>query len=640
MSTQTIAWPAPDFMADHAVNTLPDALALEVSAHWEKCASCRREATYRSLDRIPAPRIWASFRPSATDANGLRSYFEAIDASRALALDIEGTAQRLAEDVRAIGFEYATVQMIWHGVVEAVAATGPARAWALLARHPLDRELPDIHVAVARARGYVEEITGWDDRFDTYLYNRFHHEKHRRLFLPLVVHRDAHGAICTWPRCTWQEFNGRRPDVAPRSVLRLRHARSCQPLVIGTMEAGVVDGSREFTPEMRLRLARLASAWAPTIYRSTLAALFEDVVLLGRDLLDADSAAFVFSRASEAFTIQRGARGPRRSKSKIADGGLDAPPRTEGIGAEALRRGRASVCLGPELEKRDKVIVRQGIQTLVAAPIYAAPTRGVLYLRWQGNREPSHESMGLLDLFAKYVGSAIQTVVDHEAARRRAIRQSAVDTIIEALRSRAPDARRQVADGLLNILGADVVALRPAGDRWSPLTAGRLRHREHEKAPILGATERIAGGDGPVFTAAAQREPILKPRGKRSFFAKEGIVACAGVRLTSGSTGVGAMFVGFRRPHRFTGDEKELIQLAAKIASSTLDREARRATVRQWVELEAEMRLVGSSLESEPEYWPRTLRTVEADYERPAAEERKGGRVIPLPLPNATSAAP
>src|SRR5262249_11433728 len=79
------------------------------------------------------------------------------------------------------------------GIIETVAGTDFAQAWVGRARHPLSKQpsLRDIQAdIVLEKRGEV--VVGADDpRLDPGLYEQHHHDGFIRVFVPLIIFRDA-----------------------------------------------------------------------------------------------------------------------------------------------------------------------------------------------------------------------------------------------------------------------------------------------------------------------------------------------------------------------------------------------------------------------------------------------------------------
>lgn len=102
------------------------------------------------------------------------------------------TLLALVTDV--FGFDFATVSLVddEKGVIETVRGAGDAvsQDWIEMAVHPLDSD--DIQAHVVRT-GEMEIISGWDDRFDPEIWERFDHKDMVRIFLPMSVIDPASG---------------------------------------------------------------------------------------------------------------------------------------------------------------------------------------------------------------------------------------------------------------------------------------------------------------------------------------------------------------------------------------------------------------------------------------------------------------
>jgi len=118
---------------------------------------------------------------------------EEVDAAVSQMLDQDAALAALLDSIRQIhsGFAFAAVQLIdpVAAMIETVQARGLARQWAGIARHPLEASQRDIQSDIARHLT-IEEISGWDDRFDPWIYKQFDHDRLIRVFTPLFLIRE------------------------------------------------------------------------------------------------------------------------------------------------------------------------------------------------------------------------------------------------------------------------------------------------------------------------------------------------------------------------------------------------------------------------------------------------------------------
>jgi signal transduction histidine kinase len=88
--------------------------------------------------------------------------------------------------VNVFGFDFATVSLVdeVHGVIRTVRGKNVPDEWIDMAVHPLDST--DIQADVIRT-GRTEILTGWDERFDQKIWERFGHQNTVRVFVPVAV---------------------------------------------------------------------------------------------------------------------------------------------------------------------------------------------------------------------------------------------------------------------------------------------------------------------------------------------------------------------------------------------------------------------------------------------------------------------
>jgi signal transduction histidine kinase len=127
----------------------------------------------------------------------------------------------LEQITRVFGFAFATVSLVdeEQGVIRSVAGRNVPAEWIEASVHSLDSE--DIQADVIRT-GNTEIFTGWDDRFDRDIWERFDHAGLVRVFMPIAVTDPVTG----------------------------REKR------IGTLEAGYRKGDRECITHEQLRLLK------------------------------------------------------------------------------------------------------------------------------------------------------------------------------------------------------------------------------------------------------------------------------------------------------------------------------------------------------------------------------------------------
>ncbi|MEO0839799.1 MAG: hypothetical protein AAF063_12970, partial [Cyanobacteria bacterium J06643_5] len=90
-------------------------------------------------------------------------------------------------------FDFVTIQIInpEDNFIETVYGTGIAASWygrAKCYKEP-DSDLVDIHADIAQT-GRTEIISGWDERFNQWIYKEYRYENRVRIFVPIFIVKD------------------------------------------------------------------------------------------------------------------------------------------------------------------------------------------------------------------------------------------------------------------------------------------------------------------------------------------------------------------------------------------------------------------------------------------------------------------
>lgn len=111
-------------------------------------------------------------------------------------------------------------------------------------------------------------------------------------------------------------------------------------------------------------------------------------------------------------------------------------------------------------------------------------------------------------------------------------------------------------------------AFNPASQSFAsePVTAGEISHPGYLvndfKSP--SAVRRLIAGAAPCYVESGiLKHPILSG----GFVEREGIASAAAMLVKSGNKTLGAIFFNYRKPHEFTQDEKDLMEMFAALSS-------------------------------------------------------------------------
>jgi hypothetical protein len=220
----------------------------------------------------------------------LQRLSQRIDQFTSNMLHITGTANVICEGIRnQLGFDFATIQLIdFEGqFIQTVYGSGFGDEWYKISKHTLDGnpKFWDIQAHIALARPpQLEVITGWDPRFDEFIFKKYEHHHYTRAWVPLILLRDTKGHLI---EARPEQF-GFKPRVSGRSrrVIELTPNASLIATprafeVIGTLEAGFDNAGRthgrNIPDDLARRLFEQACRSAADLYQATLWYVLERV---------------------------------------------------------------------------------------------------------------------------------------------------------------------------------------------------------------------------------------------------------------------------------------------------------------------------------------------------------------------------
>src|SRR4051812_2373909 len=209
-----------------------------------------------------------------------------------------------------LGFDFVAIQLIdfEEQVIQTMYGTGFKGEWHRIAKHSLegDSKFWDIQADIALARPpRLEVITGWDRRFDEFIYREFGHRHYTRAFVPLIVIRDTTGHLTEAcpeqfgfaPRARGQN---RIIELAPQTAL-MDIKRSYE--VIGTLEAGFDNSGRihgrDIPDDLTRKLFERACQCAVTLYQASLLHVLELVTDSVKQITHADCASLHFPLSTQ-----------------------------------------------------------------------------------------------------------------------------------------------------------------------------------------------------------------------------------------------------------------------------------------------------------------------------------------------------
>lgn len=524
----------------------------------------------------------------------------AIERATSDLYQLEVRLDELCADIQALGFDFAAVHLIRpeENIIETVYGTGIAKEWSGRSSYYLidDRDLRGIQADILLLRPLrTEIIRGWDDRFDRGVFYDFAQHRLVRLYMPLFITRDRSGEITTdwivdhywafWKESRTQQWEDR--EAGDRTVLRLNWPPNDYHVeVIGTVEAGFCDSKKEISVDIANELSQLVARRATDIRRSSLHHVLEAIVEQARQIVRADSATLHFPYEPDQlflFQAQAGQLGPRYLS--------DFPPRDRGLGWQAMNSGEPRFVPDPskghtedELSRWNPTLYQQGIKAMAAFPLAVGSETGVLYVHFQKAHWFREAEIGWIWLLANRAADAIRHVMNYTHIRDRARQLATLQTIANSLGSSPdhPDLLRKISGNTLNLFAADLVTIYEYSKRDNrvltpPSIAGRLKEAREMQTEIYpdDAPRLLIRHGGNVYASQkniGHHSILNNPAGKKSgrtanFVLREGVKSAAAILLRTGTELVGVMFINFRRPHRFSEEEKAIIDALASSAA-------------------------------------------------------------------------
>lgn len=508
---------------------------------------------------------------------------------------LDNILDEVCRNIRVQGFDFANISLISpeQNTIEGVHASGVAMKWTTLAKHYLEKDqaLRDIQADIVQTL-QTEIISGWDKRFDRWLYREYQHENFVRVFTPIVLVQDDNGRVIkNWfERCEWEKIVPQAEEnrEGQHEIFQMRLPEDLQPekgntdvVVIGTVEAGYCSIERRIDYQQLVELLLYIARRSLDIWQAQLPRVLETIAERAKKLLNADAATLHFLYESDQeqeqgrYIYDVFSRGIGKQYLKAC------PPRNYGLGRQAISEKKykfiPNLSQGHdrlEMAKLNPKAFAAGVKAMAAFPLLVDGKEGVLYVIFRRNYLFSAHKLRLVELFVRqWAVDAILHTTRFQQMRDEARQRDALHSVTQSL-SRIPEDSnllRRIAWNTLNVLGADVVTIyeyiqTERQFMTPPKIAGRIREEQkmdqeigENNVPFL-LIER-----GENFYAMRQEEvPIFQ---HSSFGHRERIKSAAGVLLKVDKDIVGVMFINYRRPHNFSEDEKKVIETLASSAA-------------------------------------------------------------------------
>ena len=530
-----------------------------------------------------------------------------IERASSRIFEVDNVTQDFLRETCSLGFDFGAVQLIDRatGTISTVQGIGIAQAWNGLAKHRLNGEEKDIQADVS-GNLTIEIISGWDPRFDRWIYNQFNHHRLIRIFAPIFLVRDENGELHppTLEYYDWghpekiQSPEGSALRIKPSSILQTKQKSYLE--VIGTIEAGYPIAQRnDIPPEEARNLFHLICGKARALWETQLDNVLETIVKNAMQLISADSASIrlLHDPAKDRYAFLACA-------GKIGREYLEFfHPRKGGLGDQALRDHEPKI-LDKNFEKEYPEYFHltelkklyparykpdDGIRAFACFPLIVSETQyGLLFLHFWREHRFSNEELEWGKLFAEQAVTALKNTLMFQEKRQSARALDSLHFVGQFLVSqpkvKVPELLQRIAQSALNVLNADVITAYLYDQQKDdfpllpPIVEGRLLVEmkmrgeiDRDDAPsriVRDIRQNIYAPDATqhaIFCDRARLRPPNKPQ--VPYVDREEIKSSAGILLQVGSEIVGVMFVNYRTKHEFTHEERRLIETFASAAA-------------------------------------------------------------------------
>ncbi|MEH2246322.1 pentapeptide repeat-containing protein [Nostoc sp.] len=507
-----------------------------------------------------------------------------------------------------LGFDFVGISLVMpeHDTIEAVYGTGIASRWVDQVRHYVnaDPDLRDIQAHIIKTFD-TEIISGWDKRFNRWVYERFNHDRLNRVFTPIfLVHDDQVKVVEDWfEHYKWDENFRIAKQEGNNMVIHMETLPTASlPEVIGTVEAGYENSRKSITYEQATLLAKLIARRALDIRRGRLTYVLETIAENAKHIFQADSTTlhFLWEPHQERYIYEVFA-------GDLGNIPLDKfSPRKQGLGWQSISEKKpkyitytSPIKENSEIELNQGVLAR-GSRTYAAFPLLikdqykviprmiATPTKqgynmereqnfdlvGVLYVHFRYEHEFIEELERQGQYFANRAVDAIWHVITYQKIRHEARQLYTLQCITQSLNQIDSNLLSHIAWNTLNVLAADVVAI------YEYIQTERQFLTPHMIAGILMEEEAmefeinennvpfvLINRETNVYVTDIDNEHTFK----NSYFTqRERIKSVASILLKVDKDIVGVMLINYRRYHSFSNEEQEIINSIASSAASAI----------------------------------------------------------------------
>jgi GAF domain-containing protein len=501
---------------------------------------------------------------------------------------LENILENVCDEIQSLGFDFVGISLISpeRNTIESVYGKGIAKAWASRAKHYLEKDPDsrDIQADIV-ATQQTEVISGWDDRFDRWIYNAFNHGEVTRIFTPIVLLQDEDGQLIEdwFEDCQWNILDSdgvNHPDTRHHSVFEMdlsnleKTGFKPRVQVIGTIETGYRLPHLEIKLEDIQLFTRCVAKQSLEIRKAQLPYVLEIIADQARQVLEADSATLYFSYELNQENIHYTYE---VFSGEIGKQFLDTcPPRKNGLGRLAMIDNQCKFIPDRTSDERfwtmahfNPEAFEAGIHSMAAFPLKVDNKEGILYTIFRQEHLFTREELRWGELFARRAIDTIWHTQIFQRTKSWADQLEALHSVTQSLSqiSQDEDLLHEISWNMLNILAADVVTIYEYIKTehqflTPPSISGRLKNKQDMDTKIFSSNvpfSLIETGEN-IYAEEVSDESIFR---EARFTERENIKSVAGILLKVKEEIVGVMFINYRRSHNFSEKERQLIEILA-----------------------------------------------------------------------------
>ncbi|MGK7875345.1 MAG: GAF domain-containing protein [Xenococcaceae cyanobacterium] len=541
----------------------------------------------------------------------------------------EEILQDICQQIKSqLNSDLVTIQLIRpeEKIIETVA--GAESKWVGRARHYLEKdpELREIQADIAQTC-LTEIIAGWDKRFDEWIYEEFHHKSLTHIFTPIVLIRDKEGTLnrnwfenfdCRVPQNEinndWFMYQKLHDHINGQHTIIEIHLPNLDSKkdgtiieVIGTVEVGYWYPKQPIEVKKAEELIKfVASKAVEEIFPALPHSMLQEIAESTKEIVEADSSSLHFLKelihepyiheVKQGKIVQRFLEAEQHLLPyvyEVFSGEIgwrflkDCRPRKNGLGQQAIHENKYKTIPDSsqnhdkeELKHFNPCVFEAGIRAMAAFPLLVDQKQGVIYVDFVNEHAFTKQELHWLKILTDWSSDAIRHTLTYEKVYDRANQLMTLHAVVHSLTQIGDKEKllHYLAWNTLNILAADVVTIYEyiytdtpeKAFPNPPTTAGKLKVKKqgdtklNEKdIPFLLIEKGYS-----LYASQIDKDPIFQ----KSTFAKcEGIESVGGILLKIGQSTqeqvVGVMLIGYRRPHHFSYEEEQLIEILSSSAA-------------------------------------------------------------------------